>query len=192
MKSTDNEMRITLPKRDSIICASMVAIAGFLLSYYGSQSLGPAIACATCAATCLCLDLFSDHAYRIAGRFEFYVGLILTVPVISSLIIGSSVFAFAMVSSYADPFLLVTPVIACFYGFAFGLFASIGYIVVRPFRPVAPVGHVGCRQCGYRVDNVIGRNCPECGTVIKPWEDDWVPAEMSRKRVETVKKNEDQ
>ncbi|MCG3139038.1 MAG: hypothetical protein HJJLKODD_02915 [Phycisphaerae bacterium] len=35
-----------------------------------------------------------------------------------------------------------------------------------------------CSKCGYRIDNIRGPNCPECGQVFR-YDDNWSPKEMS-------------
>lgn len=66
-----------------------------------------------------------------------------------------------------EKFAIVAALFGGFYAALIGIPVCFAYTVIRKrIRPLDSDNFLRCRRCEYRVDNITGPRCPECGTVI--------------------------
>lgn len=66
-----------------------------------------------------------------------------------------------------NPFLVIATLFGAFYTVIIAIPTCVAYVAIRKrIRPVITDTFVRCRQCEYRVDNLVGCRCPECGTAV--------------------------
>lgn len=85
-----------------------------------------------------------------------------------------------------DAFILIAVVVACLVSLGMMGAGCIVYVIVRRTRAPLPSSFVVCPQCGYRIDNIAGPNCPECGRRFESEPDHWRPVSMRHDPDDTV------
>lgn len=104
---------------------------------------------------------------RQISRYDYrpFFEISLKATFITALIVGLWVFFGGLWTHY--PLFLVATAFGVYYSFIFAIPACVVYVMIRNhFYPVISDTFVRCRQCEYRVDNLAGPRCPECGTPI--------------------------
>jgi hypothetical protein len=79
-----------------------------------------------------------------------------------------------------DPLAIIGVVFASMAAFVVAFVIAIPFAVYF-WRRKARVQSNRCCTCGYRIDNVAGPNCPECGTTFDVG-DGWSPKEMHTRK----------
>lgn len=63
--------------------------------------------------------------------------------------------------------------VAFLWSFGIAFATSVTALVWQAWGKQSVVDGLPCRHCGYRVDNIRGTKCPECGALVKSADDDW-------------------
>ncbi len=141
----------------------------------GILLLGPHFYIALAGSTAIALAIIMEMSRARFGardRDRYVAFATLEVPLMLTLI---NVVAFLILAAFlpSDQLLFVAVVYASSWTLFTGMLSGCLYLLLRPFRPTRTDCGVPCSQCGYRIDNVPGPRCPECGRPfqhVPPWD----------------------
>lgn len=135
-----------------------LAVDLFLLGPYFYKALA-----VTTAVTLAAIMELSGARHCARDRDRYVSSATLEAPLIITLI---HVVAIMIVGAFlpSDPLFFIGVAFVGFSTLLAGVLSGCLYVLFRPYRPTHTDCWVPCSHCGYRIDNIPGPRCPECGT----------------------------
>lgn len=175
--SRSSDMPFILPRTPTyFIVVSLLCGCGLFLSgaYLPMAPQWQALGCLpTVTMTTLALLAGFEGAYFRAPK-AYYFDILLKAMVTAGAIVCSCIMTFGIFVGLSSGFhrdewfIIVTlGVLLGIYAFIISIPISLTYALVRRhFRNEPPDNYIHCRKCDFRVGNLVGPRCPECGTPI--------------------------
>ncbi len=158
--------------------AAAVSGIGLSTSHVFLGEFGRAGFLSTVVATCATLLLVSNRAIRSQGRLSYYYAVLALAPLGASLTIAATELTLLAVAGSSSPIAFVGAILSGIWALPISIACGILYAICDPFGKTAGNVYLLCDKCGYRIDNLPGSNCPECGNRIWAEADNWTPKNM--------------
>jgi len=129
--------------------------------------------------TLLVLLIGFDHDRSQYAGAAVYKELFARVALLGTVIVVGWVTLLEYVAK--DPFIVIAALVSCFVSMALMGAACTLYAIIRRPGSAPRTTFMLCPNCRYRIDNILGPNCPECGRRFAPAPDDWKSAGMVKR-----------
>ncbi len=173
MKATPDAIMFS---RGAMQACIIVAGSAYITAILLMDILGWGGVLITVVLSCTSLLWYDDGVNHVRSKVEFRYIVVFLCPIIVSGIVVAWGIILVTVMGPVNPLLLFVKSLLLFFSAYVVSFACAAlYAVCRPPDERLRIRYLQCKECGYRIDNIPGPRCPECGLVFIEEEDTWRP-----------------